>query len=150
MKIIKLDTGAHVYAAHLMSIQSGVNFGFLVLTTIADTLGKNLDEALPLVEKVTGGADPKEAIPFVMQILGSLDADKLATIAKKAFDGEVYVDDEKLSNAATFEKHFSKNRGDYFPVLVWLVWNNVRPFLSGSGATWAAVMGGQASKSQSS
>ena len=143
METVSFKTDKHTYAMHLMSIKTGVDFGFLVLTTIANTLGKNLEEAMPVVNQLMEGKDPKQALPFVMQILGSLDADKLENISRKAFSGEVYVDDEKLSNGSVFEKHFSKNRGDYFPVLVWIVWNNVRPFLSDSGQTWAAVMQGQ-------
>jgi hypothetical protein len=141
MNIIKLDTGKNIYAAHLMGIQAGVDFGFLVLTTIADTLGQKLETVLPALEKITSGGDPKEAMPLLLKILGSLDPARLSLVSEKAFSGEVFANDQKLSNHAVMEKHFVENRGEYFPVLAWLVWSNVHPFLHESGAAWKAVMG---------
>lgn len=70
----------------------------------------------------------------IMSLFSNIDPDELNIIFKQAFASEVFNgENEKLSDETIFHKHFQQYAQDYYPVALWIVINNVKPFLGSVG-----------------
>lgn len=69
----------------------------------------------------------------IMSLLSNMNTDEINSIFKEAFNSDVFIENERLSDEIVFHKHFQQYANDYYPVAIWIVFNNVKPFLGSVG-----------------
>lgn len=69
----------------------------------------------------------------MISLFSKIDPDELDFIFKKAFNSDVFIENDRLSDEFAFQKHFDQYAQDYYPVAIWIVINNVKPFLKSVG-----------------
>jgi hypothetical protein len=76
----------------------------------------------------------------ILSLLEGIDVDLLNSLFKEAINHEVFVGDTRLSDEIAFDNHFQKYTQDYFPVMIWVIWMNVKDFLFNIGDGISAVI----------
>lgn len=139
--LITLTFRGRQYGMRKMPPLQGANFGLKVSAALAKVLSQpSAKESLATVQKAGQEDDIGAVIPAVMGLVSGMDANEVAALFKEAFSYEVYCGEEKLSDGAAFEEHFSKYPEDLYIVAIWATYNHVKDFFSGLGDGVKALM----------
>jgi len=147
----KLTLEGRHYGMRKMPPVKAAPFGLRVISALSKLVAnKGAVGALDLLKKNVPSKDGKvdlEGLDFsldnkelatmvvsIISLISSLDPDEVSGIFTSAFSSDVYCEDQKLSDPVAFDLHFQNHPGDYYPVAIWVTWNNVKPFLKGIGA----------------
>ena len=146
----RLKIGDRSYGLRKMPPMVGGPFATKVLKMIAPIgRSKSLVEILNSMgaEKIKDSNDVKmetgDAVKMGMAILAlleNIDVDLLNSLFKEAMNYEVFAEEKRLSDDVNFDIHFQKYTSDYFPVMIWVIWMNIKDFLSNIGDGISAVM----------
>lgn len=152
--VCKLRIGGRSYGMRKMPPVIAAPFATRVIKVVSGLLSDPKSAAVlnQLGELVKGddkGAtsiasiENKDAIRIAMTIaslFANINPDEIDLVFAKAFASEVFVNEnERLSDESVFHNHFQQFASDYYPVAIWIVWNNVKDFFANIGDGMKAV-----------
>lgn len=150
--VCKLKIGERQYGLRKMAPVAAAPFATRVIKVVSGLLSDPKSAAVlnqlgDLMKDSEGekttDIENKDAIQIgltIASLFANINPDEIDEVFKKAFASDVFVNEtERLSDESVFHIHFQKHASDYYPVAIWIVWNNVKDFFGNIGDGMKAV-----------
>ncbi len=139
----KITLNGNTYRFNHMPAADGAKFGIAAVKQVVEPLemmfsgkiAEFLEETDDLGVGVLG-----EITSVFMQILPTLDEERIPELMEEVLRKCVTCDAGPLSDDMNFETWFEKNRGDYYAAAIWAAWESSRPFLEDAIPALAQLM----------
>ena len=117
------------YVTVLMPPIRAVALHARLLSMLGGTVSKVLPQNL---------SDESQAMSIIAGALQGIDPAELQQLISD-MTSMISLGEDKLDKTM-FDSHFTAYPGDIYPLVSWVIWINVKPFLVKSGPAWSSLM----------